>query len=406
MVSPQLATWQSKNNYRSDDDVVYGVYQGCGFSVSEDDDGLLFTFMLRPRDDEAFDDIEDALAQRGGELSEGQVGDVEGYLAVFFDQSHGLISGRTMNDILDFVVEQARPCGFRVPNTCVKCGARASKRSFLDGMVQPLCAECSAQNRQNRRAAAASAAQKKQPDRDSDEDERYAKQYTPIVPDSSKYDDSYDEYAGMSSSGRSYNRLQYDEDRESQNKNTGSQQFEPAPISFSDEAEVNYRSAAKDDPADDYREIMDGQSEHSATVSETYIEGSAGMGILGALLGSLAGVIPYIIIALAANFHMAALCFPAGMAAVWFYTIFKGRKSMTLGMSVSISAGVVISVITMFLCMVVSYMDQSRNFGQAVSYLFSEQGTFFAFNTVFATLGSAFGALFMIVLMSKYINED
>ena len=50
MVTPRLASWQTKNHYRSDGDVVYGVYQGCGFSVSEEDDGgLLFIFMLAPR---------------------------------------------------------------------------------------------------------------------------------------------------------------------------------------------------------------------------------------------------------------------------------------------------------------------------------------------------------------------
>ena len=42
-----------------------------------------------------------------------------------------------------------------------------------------------------------------------------------------------------------------------------------------------------------------------------------------------------------------------------------------------------------------------------MSYLFSEQMTFFVFNTIFAILGAAFGALFMIVVMAKYIgNED
>ncbi len=410
MVSAQLASWQSRNNYRSDDDVVYGVYQNCGFSVSEDDDGLLFIFMLCPRDDEAFDDIEDVLIRNGGELSEGQVGDVEGYLAIFFDQSHGPISGRTMNEVLDLVADQWRSCGFRVPNICVKCGDRASKRSFVDGMVQPLCAECSAQNKQNRRAAKNTAPNRSSRESDSqprsDEDERYARQYAPIVADSSKYDDSYDEYAGMSSSRENYNELQYNPERQLRNNDGERSEFEPAPISFSDDGGDSFRSAAADEPEDDYREIMGDQSEHSATVSETHIQGSAGMGVLGAFLGSLVGVLPYMIIAPIARFHMAALCFPAGIIAVWFYTLFKGRKNTTFGMSVCITLSSVISFITMFLCMVISYMDGSRNFSQAVSYLFSEQSLFFALNTILAILGATFGALFMIVLMSKYVEQD
>lgn len=414
MVSPQLASWQSRNNFRSDDDVVYGVYENCGFSVSEDEDGgLLFIFMLSPRDDHSFDDFEDAMMQESGELCEGQVGDVEGYLAVFFDQSHGLISARTMNRLLDFVVEQARPCGFRAPNICVKCGARANKRSFVDGMVQPLCAECSAQNRQNRRAAASpanAAARIPAPDTRTQEDNRYSKQYAPLVADSSKYDDSYDEYAGMSPQHSDYNQMQYDPQpnygAQRRQEPQSPQHFDPAPISFNDSGQEEFRKVTYDDPEEDYREIMGDESEHSATVSETHIEGSGGMGILGALLGSLAGVIPYVIIALAANFPMAALCFPAGMLAVWFYTLLKGRKSMGFGMGVSISFSAVISVVTMFLTMAIYYMEEAGDFGGAVSYLFSEHGTFFIFNTVFALLGATFGALFMIVVMAKYVESN
>lgn len=408
MVSPQLASWQSRNNYRSDDDVVYGVYQNCGFSVSEDDDGLLFTFMLSPRDDNSFDDFEDAMTQEGGELAEGQVGDVEGYLAVFFDQSRGLISARTMNRLLDFVVEQARPCGFRAPNTCVKCGARATKRSFVDGMVQPLCAECSAQNRQNRRAAAGARTRNAPPEPRAREDEQYAKQYQPMAADNSKYDDSYDEYAGMAPQHSDYNSPRYEEYEppRQQERPKSYEQFDPSPIAFNDEGEDENRRIMSDDPDEDYHEIMGDQSEHSATVSETHIEGSAGMGIAGALVGALVGVIPYLISSLVFDFYMAALCFPAGMLAVWFYTLFKGRKSMTYGMSVSMAFSAVISIVTMFLGMTISFMGDNRDFGEAISYLFSEHSTFFIFNTIFALLGSIFGALFMIVIMAKYVEDN
>lgn len=396
MVTPRLASWQAKNQYRSDGDVVYGVYQGCGFSVSEEeeDGGLLFIFMLAPRDDDAFDDLEDALADEGGDIAEGQVGDVEGYLALFFDQTNGAVSARTMTGVLDFVADQARACGFRVPNTCVKCGARATKRSFVDGMVQPLCAECSAQNRQHRRAAESHDEPRKSRPSPAQEDDRYSKQYAPIVADDSKYDDSYDEYAGMETEHSRYQTAQYPPRHREEEREQELPRFDVAPIAFNDDGE------------EEYREIVGETGEHSATVSEKQIEGSAVMGIVGAVLGALVGVIPYMIVALGLKFPMAALCFPAGMLAVWFYTLMKGRKSMVYGMTLSIVSSAVISFITMWLCMTVFNMNQSRNFSQAMNYLFSEQMTFFVFNTIFAIFGAAFGALFMIVVMAKYIEND
>ena len=94
MMSSSLSSWQSANNYRKEGDVVYGVYQGCGFSVSEEDGGKLFVFMLSANDNRAFDTFENALVDEGGELSQGQVGDVENYLAVFYDESVSSISLR------------------------------------------------------------------------------------------------------------------------------------------------------------------------------------------------------------------------------------------------------------------------------------------------------------------------
>ena len=396
MVTPRLASWQTKNHYRSDGDVVYGVYQGCGFSVSEEDDGgLLFIFMLTPRDDDAFDDLEDALADDGGDIAEAQVGDVEGYLALFFDQSSGSVSPRTMDGVLGFVADQARACGFRVPNTCVKCGARATKRSFVDGMVQPLCADCSEENRRQHRAAASKPEKRPAPAPMTDEDERYTAQYTPIVADDSKYDDSYDEYAGMATDESRYRTTQYPpRSRQEDNNPSPMPRFDATPIAFNDDGE------------EEYRELVGETGEHSATRRETHINGSAAMGFVGAFLGAAAGVIPYIIVALGLKFPMAALCFPAGMMAVWCYTLLKGRKSMVFGMSVSIGVSALLSFVTMWLCMTVFNMNQSRSFGAAMSYLFSEQMTFFVFNTIFAILGAAFGALFMIVVMAKYIGDE
>ena len=143
MISNGLKNWQQSRGYRIGGDVVYGVYQGVGFSVSEEDGGKLFIFMLSGPD-AAFDDIEDLLGTQRGDLRTVEVGDVETYLALFFDESGGDMPDHTMDDLLDFVADNCRACGFSAPNVCIKCGAPANKRSFVDNMVQPMCAQCRA----------------------------------------------------------------------------------------------------------------------------------------------------------------------------------------------------------------------------------------------------------------------
>ena len=375
MMSSSLSSWQSANNYRKEGDVVYGVYQGCGFSVSEEDGGKLFVFMLSASDNRAFDNLENAIAAEEGELNQGQVGDVENYLAVFFDESRGSISLRTMDSLLDFIAAEARRMGFRVPNVCVKCGAKATKRSFVDNMVQPLCAECSAKQKQNRRPAKAAPAPK--PERGNEEDD-YESRYAPIKPDSSKYDESYDEYSGMKSKYDDRDRYSdYDNER----------------VSF-------------DDSGDEYREIMGDSHSDKDDSPTTEIDGTVGKGILGAALGACIGVIPYLIVSMIADFHMAALCFPAGMLAVVFYTMLHGVRSKGTGMGICMSVSAVISVIFMFLGMVLSYVSDTTNFSAALSYLFDKQLTFFLINIVFSVLGAIFGSFFMISVMNKYVDKD
>ena len=385
MMSSSLSSWQSANNYRKEGDVVYGVYQGCGFSVSEEDGGKLFVFMLSASDNGAFDAIENAIAAEEGELNQGQIGDVENYLAVFFDESRGSISLRTMDSLLDFVASEARRCGFRVPNTCVKCGARASKRSFVDNMVQPLCAECSEKQKQNRHPAQSAPAPK--PERRRDEDD-YESRYAPMKPDSSKYDDSYDEYSGM--------KPKYD----------NRDRFSDRPESRYNDSDYGEPRVSFDDSGDEYREIM-GDSRRSRDDSPaTEIEGTVGKGILGAALGACIGVIPYLIVSMIADFHMAALCFPAGMLAVVFYTMLHGVRSKGTGMGICMSVSAVISVLFMFLGMVLSYVSDTTNFSAALSYLFDKQLSFFLINVVFSVLGAIFGAFFMISVMNKYVDKD
>ena len=386
MMSSSLSSWQTTNNYRREGDVVYGVYQGCGFAVSEEDGGKLFIFMLSAGDNSAFDRFEDILASEEGELSQGQVGDVENYLAVFFDESRDSVSLRTMDKVLDVVVGEARQCGFRVPNTCVRCGARATKRSFVDNMVQPLCTECSEKEKQKHR-------QERKPSQPvpapapitshSNEEDDYDRRYAPMKPDSSKYDDSYDEYSGMQS--------RYDDDRRADRFGgtyNDSDYAEP-PVSF-------------DDSGDEYREIMGDEGEEEGYEP---MEGTMGGGILGAALGSFIGVIPYLIVAMVADFHMAALCFPAGMLAVVFYTVMRGTRSKGTGMGICMTISAIVSVVFMFFGMVFSYVNDTTDFSAALSYMMDKQLTFFLINIVFSVLGAIFGSFFMISVMTKYVEQ-
>lgn len=408
MMSSGLASWQAANKYHKEGDVVYGVYQGCGFTVSEEDGGKLFIFMLSANDDSAFDNFENVLVAAGGAVSEGQVGDVENYLAVFFDESEGEISSAAMDDILNFTASRARQFGFRVPNVCVKCGVRATKRSFVDNMVQPLCAECSAQNKQNRKTAA------QQPAKPAAEDD-YAQRYAPITANSKMYDENYDEYAGMiprhgdyvsnTADTSNYNNNGYSDANNYNNDYTGDYGSD-----YSDNNSQPYDNqfafSGDDDHTDNpYSDVM-GRDEDNQPAPDVEFGGSMGMGILGVLVGSMVGVILYIILALLAHFPMGALCCPAGMLAVILYTVFGGRKSKLVGMGMSIGVSVIVSLFTIFITTVLSYTGDGTSFSGAVSYLFSdgEQTALLIINMVLATLGSVFGACFFINVMDKYVG--
>lgn len=407
MMSSGLASWQAANRFHREGDVVYGVYQSCGFTVSEEDGGKLFIFMLSASDDSAFDNFENALVAAGGAAAEGQVGDVENYLAVFFDESAGEVSATAMDEILSFTASRAKQFGFRVPNVCVKCGARATKRSFVDNMVQPLCADCSVQNKQNRKAAAQQAAK-------SAEDDNYAQQYAPITASSSLYDENYDEYAGMMPSHADY--VSNTADTSNYNNNNAysdANDYNGYNDNYGDDYSGNNSQSYNDQFAfsndDDYTEnayndVM-GRDEENQPAPDVEFGGSMGMGFLGVLVGSVVGVMLYIILAIFAHFPMGALCCPAGMLAVILYTVFGGRKSKSTGMGLSIGVSVIISLITIFLTTVLSYTGSGTDFGDAVSYLFSdsEQTALLAINMVLATLGSIFGACFFINIMDKYV---
>ena len=106
-----------------------------------------------------------------------------------------------------------------------------------------------------------------------------------------------------------------------------------------------------------------------------------------------------------ADDFLAGFCFPAGMLAVVFYTMLRGTRSKGTGMGVCMSVSAIVSVVFMFLGMVFSYVNDTTNFSQALSYMMDKQLSFFLINVVFSVLGSIFGAFFMISVMNKYVDQ-
>ncbi len=290
MISQNLRSWQQSRKYRIEGDTVYGVSGGVGFSVVEEDGGKLAIFMLVCSSDASFDGMEDMLRSQPA-LSDLQVGDVEGYLALFYDESAGAMDDYTLDDMLTFVSANYRGLGFRAPNVCVKCGAPANKRSFYNNMVQPMCAECSAAVKAGGRAPApapapAPARQEERP-------------RNPVVYD----EDRDDTYAGMEPTRRA-----------------------PAPAPNWD----------KEPP---YQANSD--------------EGTTGKGVLGAFIGALAGLVPFAI-CVVLNFPLPALCVVSGVLAVLGYVAFGGVKDKKTGSLITIAGAEVITIVSVLLVSILS----------------------------------------------------
>lgn len=330
MISQNLLSWQQSRKYRLDGDTVYGVSGGVGFSVVEEDGGKLAIFMLVCSSDASFDGMEDMLrAQRG--LSDLQVGDVEGYLALFYDESAGAMDEYMLDDMLTFVSANYRGLGFRAPNVCVKCGAPANKRSFYNNMVQPMCAECSAAVKGASRPAPAPApapAQRPEPQEDR-------------LRTSTVYDERRDDtYAGMEPTPR--------------------RKAAPAPAW---EAEPPY------------------QADNS--------EGNTGMGVLGAVIGAVAGLVPFAI-CVVCNFPLPALCVLSGVFAVIGYVVFGGVKDKKMGSIASIASAEVVTIVAVLLV-----------------FLLSKVGTTeLLINLVLGVLGAFLGIALAIDSLNNYIQKD
>lgn len=282
MISYGLQSWQQQKRLRIEGDVVYGVYQGLGFSVTEEDGGKLFVFMLSGSDS-AFDAIEDNLAAQYTSLRELQVGDVENYLALFYDESRGEMPVGLMDSMLDFVIANARAFGFRTPNTCVKCGAPAQKRAFSNGLVQPFCTNC----REAEKTAAAPA------------------------PQPAAYQSPY-----------AQNPYAY------------------TPTTYSPYQE---QTPAAVDPNIEHRSVLDSFTQEPEK-KEDLGEGNLVKGILGALLGAVAGLVPYFISVLA-GLELGAFCFLSGIGAILGYTLFGGLRKKSTAISSCIAIPLVLSVI-------------------------------------------------------------
>ncbi len=332
MISQNLLSWQQSRKYRLDGDTVYGVSGGVGFSVVEEDGGKLAIFMLVCSSDASFDGMEDMLRSQV-DLSDLQVGDVEGYLALFYDESAGAMSEHMLDDMLTFVSANYRGLGFRAPNVCVKCGAPANKRSFYNNMVQPMCAECSAAVKGSARPAPAPApAQRPEPPQED------------RLRTSTVYDESRDDtYAGMEPSRR---------------------RPAPAPAPAWDR-----------EPAPPYQSNDD--------------EGNSGKGVLGAIIGAVAGLVPFAICAVC-NFPLPALCVLSGVFAVLGYVAFGGVKDKKTGSLVSILSAEAVTVAAVLLVFLISKVGTTE----------------LLINMVLGVLGAFLGIALAIDSLNNYIRKS
>ncbi len=349
MLSSGLRNWQQDNKFRVSGDTVYGVFENVGFSVAEEDGGRLFIFMLSGKD-EAFDRLEDMLCSQSGALRNAQVGDVENYLAVFFDDADGRLSGADMSDLLDFVAGNFRPCGFRTPNVCVKCGAPATKRAFYNDMVQPLCSPCREADKLEKAHKAAAPAVA---DRASDYDRVSDRGYDDPRRSSYDRDDSDDRRQPR----RNYDERSFDEPRRS---------VEPAG--------------------------WDGQYDEG---SDRGGEGNAPAGFFGALLGAVAGLSPFIISVLL-GFALPALCFISGIGAALGYISFGGQRSKGSALATVFGVSVIIA-----LAMVLIFAGVSNGFSVLMGNLIELAGL----NLLMAGIGAVLGVAVRLDSLHSYLSD-
>ena len=367
MLSNALQNWQQENGFRVGSDAVYGVHRGVGFSVVEEDGGKLFVFMLSGSDN-AFDNLEDMLATQRGDLKLLQVGDVENYVALFFDESAGEMPGLSMSVLLDFMADNYRTLGLRAPNICVKCGAPATKRSFLDKMVQPMCADCREKQRQEEAPhPPARQANDRQPDRGYGD--------APLRSDNSRYDDSYDEYAGMEHSRHPLgdpDRRDYD-DR------------------GYDEREERARRRPSEGYSEGYDEYYDAQAPRTDSV---------GGGVIGVILGALAGLVPYFISVLL-PFELSALCFIAGFGAVMGYAAFGGLKDRKNAVTSVIAATLACTIIAILFVGIINGFSES--FGHTLSVVFKRSDLWLSL--IFGIVGAMLGVAVAYNRILKYVRS-
>lgn len=363
MISSALKRWQQSRNYRIDGDTVYGVAAGVGFSVAEEDGGKLVIFMLSG-EDSAFDNIEDQLIASPTELNQVQVGDVESYLALFFDESNGAMPDTVLDELLEFVGGNYRSCGFRVPNKCVVCGERASKRAFRDGMVQPMCANCREAEKSKKRAVVSATPNL------SDEPE------TARPLGGSKYED-YDEYGDEAMQAEVHKRT--------------AEKFAQSDFGPPEKPMRNVAFDAYNDYDDDYKEPGS-------------VEGSTGKGVLGAFLGALAGLLPFVI-TVVLGYPVAGLAFIASMLSVNGYIAFGGlrKKSTSVGVIVALSELVaIIGVVCSVICLTAK---DYGSFAAASGYFFSEPVELIV-HLVLATLGVLLGFSLSSIKLGKYLDGE
>lgn len=295
-----LMQWKAQNKLSEDGDFIYGNYNKVGFSVNYEDGGFVFVMTLEADDDSAFRTLQNKMSSQSA-LRNVQVGKVESYLALFTDNAS---SPNDLSRIVDFTARNYSECGFYVPTVCSSCGAAATRLKFENGIVRPVCADCKA-------------GIKKMPEPEQDDNNYFG----------SLKDDSYESEEYVIGKRRDDINSFYGE----QNDNDDS--FGGEDWSKHDDFEVA--------DSNEYSHVLEDDDFDYGTSGMS--KGHVLTGILGAVIGAAAGVLPYYLIYTFFDMPVAALCLVSGVLSVLFYVLFRGRKSVGFGMAFSLIFSVIVA---------------------------------------------------------------
>lgn len=354
-----LLQWKSQNKLSEESNFIYGNYNKVGFAVNYENSGYLFVLTLESDSDASFKSLQNKISAQGNKFDGLQVGKVESYLALFIQS---VSVPNDLSAIIDFAVRNSSECGFYTPKVCSSCGAVATKMKFENGVVRPVCADCKA-------------GIVKTPEPEVKKEEDYL---------SSLQDDSYESEEYVIGKNKDNIAAFYGDSKSDDS-------FNSEEWSKHDDFVI--------EGTDEYYQILDDDEFDYGTSGMS--RGNVFLGILGALLGAAIGVIPYFLLYKFLDIPVAALCLVSGILSVLMYTWFRGRKSVGLGMTLSLVFSIVAAVgMVVFIQNTVEISNGGVSIFTDITGLFGN--TAFLIHVLMAVVGAILGAFVCKGALNNY----